>query len=247
MFRRRRQFRRAPFRRFRRARTHAVVANQVWQRANFFFSEVKTVPNVSDTSTNTVFQLVTGGVLGDQATTTGRALSNAIRRIEVGGVVLWGGARNVDDVTDFLVTAPEDNEIYLHTALYVDRMNQLGVVPASMNWMRSQVPISSVPSVAAEDWDFPMKMLWRRWSEIGITTQELGNVPEGSLAYLNGETLASQSPFIHLNKRLRIRVDDFQALCFSFSYCTGPAYAASVQHQYRHWLAGSVYYRTIFG
>jgi len=225
----RRSFRRSPpRRRFRGVRP--VTAPTRWEVCNFFFDS-------SDTLTDGVF--LTESVellkiqdhLGGVATTTSRGLSAVSRRIELGGIVfdygwnLEGPANEAD-----LVSSKWQHGIYLVT----DRLDENSQPIALPNWSLNAAPVATVPSGAANEDDFPLRIHWR---DADIWNQMAGLVSTP----VTNANIRSNHPTRTQSLRLRRYLDDHQGLYFQFfdQFVSDGADSLAIHK----WVWGTIYYR----
>jgi len=204
------------------------------------------VTNFSGVATNKYIILVTTANIGE-STGQGRALRGALKFVEIGGVVLDWGMED-KDVLDANTTYDAE-DLTLGAQILVDRIDSNGT-PTSVNasWNLSQTPVilptAGLPGSVSEDNDFPIRVMWRKWWKPKKWARTVLNDTEGVLYSPEGTYVKGNNGT--LNKRLRIKISDFQNLIFSFHCLTGPAYNRAESRDFDCWLQGCLYYRFIW-
>jgi len=212
-----------------------------WQRGNFNVLVVNVVEDASVPNLIVVPIAQIQDHVADGTVATGRALSEQVRFMEVGGVVFDWQSNIVD------VTQDDDEGIWIvqqQLLLVSDRLDEVGnPVALNTDWFSSTTPTTLAQSQAENDEDttFPTKVHWRHSR----------NLAGGKLPTLGVATSVSPAQVtIHAqgsaNLRLRLRLDDEHALAFHLTtdiantggVLTGAAVSTSV--------CGSIYYRTKF-
>jgi len=241
MFRARSRSRRSfsKFRSRRRAVTNFKVGRPArWQFANFSFRNFM-APDGSGSAQNIVTVVAQiDDRIGDTATDQGRALNNATRRLEIGGIVWHAGIDYVfTDPVDLQTTAVRE----CHLVWAFDRLNDLGQPAAILtDWSLSQTPVVAVGggSPVQNDFVFPDRVI-RRYSDVrSYRKQGLGlDAPP-----VQQETRRSRWSG---NLRLRQFLDDSHCLVFHQFVKNVTTVQDTVEDVY--WCNGTVYYRFVFG
>lgn len=218
-----------------------------WQMGNLFTTLNQNVPNTSDTTVNTAILLARTQNLGETTTGPGRAMAEMTRRVEIGGVVLSFGYFNPD--LD-LSLDPKVESAYMQYTLAVDRLDVSGAPAAMANvaWQRNTLPAlqvtAALPGTSEEDVDFPTRILWRQ-TQLEDGSRVNGTNSLAGLQFL--QNIGTRPMSSHLNKRLRLPLDDEHGLFFCFSSIKAADYAGGVAKIIRLWLTGSIYYRVVLG
>jgi len=218
-FRRRRSFRRRSRRSF--TRTRPTTETQRWESATF---DVVNTITTESTPVISLFELVkVFGHFGDPTDQIGTVLGNAVRFIEVGGVV-W-------DFHVVPLTSPEADVVAytkFHKSLVTLQVDA-GGTPALWDPFVTQPPIAVVSSDGDDDVAQPIRIHWRE-SEL-LPSGELNNVAFPPWNFQDRQRTHSL--------RLRRRIDDHQGLYFVIA--TDGGATASVTWTY--WIHGTLYYR----
>lgn len=251
-FRRSTSFRKRPFSRFRssnRGRLHTPVANRYWQRASFTLDGNAALDGPDNTATLT-FKLAGTRAIGDSVTEPGLAMDQALRSINIGGIVM---GRIIHPATrDYDAGAiPADNFTLCREHLVVDRLDDAGAA-AAINpvYHKSQFPIANASSAASspdattEEVEYPMKVLWSNVFRSNLTIYHVTDLPEATGVVLDNGAIRPNTGV--LNKRLKARIDDYHGLFYQCSFITLPSFTTSENHSYKVVISGWLYYRLGF-
>lgn len=224
---------RSPRRSFRRSRLRPPNAPQRWQACNFFFDSADTITAAAFLNESVELLKIQEHIAGTG--TAARSLEAASRRIELGGMVFNYGWNLIGAAND----APNVSDLWVHGIhLVIDRLDNTGAPSSLPDWIGNQAPVATLPSDAASDDEWPLRVLWR---DRHITGQMAGLV---STAATNAN-LATNHPTRTVNIRLRRYLDDFTGLYFQFyDLFTSSAGANLSVHK---WVWGTIYYRWVFG
>lgn len=242
---------RSPPRRFKRRSTlnwQKADKPRKWQAANMFGAFTLTVPNTSAITSNNA-TLIAGTKQMGNVSVTGQGFNTVemIRRIEIGGVVLSCGMIRTTLLQGDLNVGV--NMHYKQVTLCVDRLTAAGapVAAATVPWHLGQIPAvsGSFSDGSQEDVDFPTRVLFRR-TEPGMMWENFDET-DASLGIAFGDGSQVRPAAIHLNKRLRLPLDDEHGLFLCFSVLNPADYAGGVSVGYRCWFSGTIYYRVAFG
>lgn len=227
---------------FSRNRTHQPKRTGHWQRANLRIDSRNVVDEVG-ANVNTV--LVLGQIANHLATdgdTAGRAYTNQVKFLEIGGLVFDWQLQLSDLASDF--TTPPATDIWAidnQIILVSDRMDTGGFPAAiDVNWFSSTTPIPVAGATASddEDGDFPTRVHWRHARNIvggyGQFPDVTGNfTPSNTVVSLQGSA----------NLRLRLALDDEHVLAMHFASVLTDLGSTIVAAEVRLTLVGSMYYR----
>jgi len=217
------------------------MRTQRWQRAQFAL-EPELFVNAPLDGALTVIPLaqIQDHVFGG-TTQTNLVSGQLIRNMEIGGIVF--------DV-QFIVKPESDvTESPAWTAfaqciLYSDRLDEFSnPVALSTNWFTNTMPITLASAAADEDSDekFPTRVHYRRAVAL---SGSFWQAPSDA-----SNVLAQNPPAVRTqwskSLRLRLRLDDQQALCVAFSLTGGADYPVIVSPDLvvKMMFCGSLYYR----
>lgn len=188
-------------------------------------------------------------IAGSSEQRFGGVMQSMQRAVLVSGIVMDHGMDFLDleggapELSDGIVTA----RVSLATdRLYIDAVGS--PVPASLpvySPFQSNFPIavlgSSSPSVNSETDRHPTRVHWQRTTRIFSSPQRITNDAAGILYVPTGQRVTLQAPT--LNRRLRIRLDDFHALflCWHFITSAGNEVNSTIER----WARGTIYYRYV--
>lgn len=222
-----------------------------WEVCNIWDTREIVVPNTGDTTTGVLLTLarIPAGLWDSLTVGSLRGLANATRFLELGGIVLQWGYEFSDPTLD-LDVAPDDSATWLGTALMVDRANAGNPPGPTNNWLMmgatsAQPPFQPSVATAAEDTDLPTRILHRDTRRCDPNSWALIDPSEGALYAVNGQRVRGERTG-QMNKRLKLRLDDKQQLCWWWQFYTTVAYAMGVSVAYRVWMNGTLYYRARF-
>jgi len=210
---------------------------------------------VSDTPENVTtvsFRLASASSLGDANTNPGLALDQAVRSVNVGGIVLGRIIQPTSELYDGSNDHPEDTFLVAREHLYIDRNDGDGTQASDPNYGFSQFPMANASSLGLSpntdtiDPSYPMKILWTNVFRANMCVYQIQNLPEATGVVLDNGSIRPQ-PGGMLNKRLKVRLDDFHNLYYSISFISGPTYAPpATQAPFRICISGWLYYRLGF-
>jgi len=214
-----------------------------WQMATFNFEgEFATGPA---TSSLIVTQIaVIQGRFGESTTSQGRALNEAVRKLEIGGIVWTYG---IDDwrmqAADFPLAGGPYRADFDASWCY-DRCDGSGNPEAlSTNWFNSKTPVSlATAQVAADDNDelMPLRVI-RRFSGRRMYGYQGAGLDAPPITQQIGQLRW------HGNLRLRAALDDDHTLVFHSALQTGSFWPDAGLGRIGYWLRGQLYYRFILG
>lgn len=250
-FRRFRNFKR-PFGRSRfRSRMKEAKAPQKWEWSNFHTNTLEQMPAFGDTLVVRWTRLASTRALGDMTPGTGLAINEALRSMDIGGIVMDWDCRKVSDVSyegDGL-----EGRLFTFNALIVERLDTGGgpVSVATFDPFLNGVPVATVSAAGATpvsptgDQQKPLRILWQRRQCLEMNPRSLTNTNENTL-YFEDDThvvLPKQT----LNKKLRLRLDDTVGLFHVAAYKTAVNWVPGVViPQVNTWFGGTIYYRARF-
>lgn len=251
-FQRRAPFRKRSFSRFRssgRSGLKVPAANRVWQRASFTADANVSLDGADNTVTAT-FKLAGTRAIGDAGTPPGLAMDQALRSVNVGGIVFGRiihpttQAWSADDI-------PTDAFTICREHLVLDRLDDGGAAVAiNPAYQRSQFPIANAstaadsPAPETEEVDYPMKVLWSNVFRSNLCVYHVTDLPEGDGAVLDNGAIRPNLGV--LNKRLKVRIDDYHGLFYQCSFITLPSFSSTANHGYKIAISGWLYYRLGF-
>jgi len=206
-----------------------------WQFANFNIEHSFTLDETSATSefiatfmaSPSNFTLFTGS--------TDLAVKEALRRIEVGGVV-WNEGWSVPTVTATGGLA----EPHLLRCQTLWTMNWLDEnefpISSAFDWSSNGQPITT-PLVTNEEVDEPIRVLDRWTSQILVGDRDVN--ASGTV----GGYIQTSNPVRGRSLRLRAPIDGKRALLLTSFIDPGPSFIAGETVVVDHWVIGSMYYR----
>lgn len=224
---RRRRFNRQVSRR--RGGVRPSVRPQKWEAANFFGLVPFTVdPSVLLGSTVMVELIKAMDHIGDNANAQGQALSQIVRKIDIGGIVFDIDVRSEEPFLE----DPVGPEYYYVTEWLctcdLDSASNPVTIP---DYLQTQKPvqIANVNSLLNEDTDFPQRTHWRRSYSSEFPTQ----FPS-----------PGDAPHIRTTKSLRLKrsLDDTQGLFIGATV----GFPGITQADFSLHVAGTLYYRVRF-
>lgn len=252
--------RRFPARRRFRSTTRKVARGQTWEKATIFISRLSEFGVGGNALNLAYFPLIS--IANSFGTTTsasteqriGTMLTQVYRSAEVGGIVYDWGFQFLPNAGVNADLLPADFADCV-TGLMVDRQYSIdqngGPLPASISsWdpFTPQFPFAtlqnSTPIVNNDAVNSPEKILLQKSWRVHCGVQPIVNVLEGELVYPLEQPVNLKKYGGTVNKRLRLRLSDEQALYLFICHKTGPAFAAgSLFRDYQFWVRGTLYYR----
>jgi len=234
------------FNRFRRAGLRIPKEPARWEVCNLNFAAGTFTDAATPTFTGVVAMAMIYDRFGDQANGQGRALSNAVRSLEIGGVVLsW---RIFMETSTFSEPFPvflgsSVNQVDHRVLICSDRISNAGTPNSVPNWFAAGTPLASVsattPTALSEDTQYPLRIhhQWHRgYNDETYAAESIsGSYPQTHFT----EQLRGSC-----NLRLRLRLQDDHGLFFHFatqrldSSEPAPAFTA-----YACNVVGTMYYR----
>jgi len=220
-----------------------------WEVCNLAFTNGTFVDAAQNTFTGVVRLAGVYDGLGDVATAQGRAITNAVRWLEIGGLVLhWKislGA-NQYDTAPF----PDDyvNRLTHRVLICSDQIDNAGNPNSIPDWFVPGTPLASVstttPTANSEDVEYPTRIhhQWARFYNLAAVrlsvAEELSPLPQvQEVTSLQGSK----------SLRLRLRLDDRQGLFLHFAtriLDASTAAPAGIAHELE--VVGTMYYRFRF-
>lgn len=261
MYRRRftRRFRGRTSLRF-RPRTRVVTPPRKWEVGLIAADDTTAVDNSSDARTAVYTHIASIGMsLGNEtgSSDTGRVgttIASMQRYIEIGGLVFdWDVSQS--GLIDGGAPLADDGIFWCTTQLLTDNLAEdsgTGLTfPASLPSYdpdRTTFPMAilsgSSPAPEQRQVRLPTRIHWSKTRSFYATGMPVVNVGEGELTTPWGQRVTSQPATV--NRRLRVRLDDQQALFFAwfFRTNTSPDFASNAG-LVRRWLRGQIYYRYV--
>lgn len=206
-----------------------------WQMGNFNLIQEILVNSGSTSLGEFSAQLVaTPSNFTTNSTGLERQLTQAIRRIEVGGIV-W--TQRWDPIQTTL-TASALN-LTVQQLWTINVLDATGfAVGIDYPWGQNSQPVSNVPSTEVENTDEPIRILDRTcgWNWAYTQTVPAGNIVTG------GFRTSQRSRSL----RLKVPILDNQALCYTVHiHNNGLAYTGAEQVLIRGHCVGTIYYRYV--
>lgn len=249
----RRSFRRSPQRRVPRRRSFGPrlrVPREPfrWEVCNVVFSTQTVVDDEETVFTSVVAMGQIHDHFGDETTGQGRALNEAMRFLEIGGIVFSYNLNLVQagTVQDASSGAWSDN-LFDHRVLIVsDRLDQIGSPTAIPNWFVPQTPLvgvsTTIPIGDTFDTEYPTRIHWQDRKQLAPSS-----------ALVNGQS-TPVTPVLQTvsnaggraNLRLRLRLQDDQGLFFHFATRISDPVALTQQYIWKCDVIGTMYYRFRF-
>lgn len=231
---------------FRRSGLRYAREPSRWEVCNLVFQNGSFVTASANTFTGVVAMAMVFDRLGDQADGQGRAITNAVRALEIGGVVLsWRIFMESSPIANFNAqgTGPSVNQFDHRVLICSDRVDNAGNPNSVPDWFAPGIPLTSVstttPAANADDIEFPLRIhhQWHRGHNNETYTSESvsGGFPQTQFT----EQLRGSC-----NLRLRLRLQDDTGLFFHFATrildaeVAAPAGWAFAVH-----VVGTMYYR----
>jgi len=226
-----------------RSRLHTPVRTQRWSRGQFALQPELSVDSPLDAGLTVIpLAQITNHLFGGSNTAAQFGGNQIVRNLEIGGIVF--------DVQ--FIFKPESDiansnnyDAYAQCIIYSDRLDNVGNPTAlSTNWMTNTLPVTLSSAAVAEDADdeFPTRVHYRRAVAFNqavfqrVVTSGDSSWPTNPVAV---RTQWSKS------LRLRLRLNDEQALCVAFSLTAGDSYPTLAPEALiaRMMFVGSIYYR----
>lgn len=241
-FRRSVPFRRRSFKRRSRSLQTPHMPRK-WERGNFYLPVEHDHSNDLDLLTVIPIAQVINIADGD-STATGRSLSQAVRHLEVGGVV-YNAFFQRDNESGFEPPAQGDNgSILCRLLLCSDRLDSSQPPqPAALttNWFTNTQPVTGLAELQDEQAQFPTQIHHQHARILDFGDFDLlsvaGSVPRGTVVE---QTRATG------NVRLRLRLSDQEVLAWHIaSHIQSPEGALGLS--WRCVITGTIFYRYVFG
>lgn len=241
-FRRSASTRRRPFNRT--SRLQMPHRPRKWERGNFYvkIDHEHAVGTGQDLLTILPIAYV-GAIVDNQATDAGRALAQAVRCIEVGGLV-YNFLVTPVNFSGFTPPAQGDSG-YVDTRILLvsDRLDS-GTPPApvclSTNWFTNTQPIASVNESQDEQQTFPTQIHQQDFRRTNFTSLQLADVAGD---YPGTQTVEQQRGA--KNVRLRLRLQDDEVLVFHVASIV-PLGEDVLNMAVNITLVGTIFYRFVF-
>lgn len=221
-----------------------------WERGNFFIQDEHRYTDPLDPRTSlSVFVLgQTDRIADHQGTEIGRSLAEAVRYLEIGGIV-WNTSVTFQRESGFTAPEPGDSGVIdARVLLCSDRLD--GTQPASpaattCNWFTNTQPITTIHETQDEQQAFPTQIhhqdFWR------INSAAYNGRPDG----LDITGLATSPTVEHASrshsKRFRVRLDDQSAFVVHFASQILTLAEAELDLAVSFRIMGTIYYRFVFG
>jgi len=242
------------FRRF-APRMQTVHRPIKWERGNFHLTVVHSHQD-PDRLLNTVVPIAQVQNLGDVLTSQGRALNQAARNVQVGGVKFtiaqWmvdsGPGEVATDHVGGLVGTVSTKVLLVSDALVTDSVAGTQAPQAiQSNFFTNTLPIASTAEVQDTEGLYPRRIHWQNFKSYNLWP---GNIwTEGSEPPTNVPYAQQQVQMVNThsgaNLRLRLRLEDDEVLSF---FCTSfldvNSFAAEPDIAFR--ITGTIWYRFQF-
>lgn len=210
-----------------------------WQMGNFNLSHSFTLDEGSATSEFLATFVASPMNFMPQSSVSDFTLNEALRRIEVGGVV-WNEGWSVPTVTATGGLA----EPHLLRLQSLWTMNWLDedqfAIGIGYDWSGNSQPVSNVGQADKENNDEPIRILDRWTHQILVGDRDVNAT--GTV----GGYIQTSNPVRGRSLRLRAPIDDKRALLFTSFVDPGPSFAAGETVVVDHWCIGTIYYRYRF-
>lgn len=167
------------------------------------------------------------------ASAVNRTIDEAVRRVEVGGIVFNHGV----DLVQIDQAAPGQQAVLFQQLLTVNHLDT-GQAPIGIDfpWSSNQQPVSFTGTTTTENTDEPVRILYRSAGTIATTDFD--------------STAGAQVPVFHFqrskNMRLKLPVGAQQAICWTSHMNYISAGGATDIVAVRVWICGTIYYRYRF-
>jgi len=225
-----------------RSRLRTPTRNQRWSRAQFALEPELSVDSPLDAGLTVVpLAQIANHLLGGTTTSSRLSSNQLMRHLEIGGIVfdlqfLVKPESNVVESPDWAACA--------QCILYSDRLDDASnPVALSTNWFTNTLPITLSSATEAQDEDdiFPTRVHFRRACALSSSFWIPSTSSPGGLAQNPVAVRTQWSQSI----RLRLRLDDAQALCVAFALTAFADYPtlANPELRVKMLFVGSLYYR----
>lgn len=215
-----------------------------WERGNFYvLVDHEHAEGTEDLLTILPIAYV-GAIVDNQATDTGRALAQAVRCIEVGGLV-YNFCITPQNFSGFVPPAQGDAGFLDARILLVSDRLDSGTPPAPVclttNWFTNTQPIASVNEGQDEQQTFPTQIHQQDFRRINYTSMQLADVAGD---YPGTQTVEQQRGA--KNVRLRLRLQDDEVLAFHLASRTRSGSETLLNLGLNITLVGTIFYRFVF-
>lgn len=216
-----------------------------WEVGQFHFRIQNVVNEVAPLGTTVVSLAQIADHFGDLATAQGTALNDAMRFLEIGGIVFGYRIRRNWERSAAApnpgVTQQEQTDSVDYKLLVVsDRLNDDGQPSTIPNWFNTTPPIINVASTTATDRDtrYPLRIHWQAYhgSENSTALGDPANAIGPSSYFLDSRSGRA-------NLRLRLRLQDDVGLFFHFAQVVNDPSTAEFENDALVTISGTLYYR----
>lgn len=188
-----------------------------WEVAHFYMGNIV---NITDIGTPNATSVVAFGQIQDHfgvaGTPQGRTLDNAVRFLEVGGIVFRYEivASYSGPVVPQSIRSEFTNRVEWRLLLCSDRLDEVGQPVSIPNWFNNTPPIIAASATAAEDLDdqYPTRIHWQNFHGTSWSNRQ-GTSDGGG----NPSTVHVDNRRGGANLRLRLRLDDEHGLFWHFA------------------------------
>lgn len=239
------RFGRRPPRRF-GPRLHVPTEPRRWEVCNVVFTTQTVVDPGESTFTSVVALAQIADHFGDADTEQGRALNNAARFLEVGGIVF---SYRLNLSTAAVVQNQGSGAFALNRfdhriLLCSDRLSAGGAPNSIPNWFTAGTPLVAVTGLtpANEDVEYPTRIHWQDRLQHNPNFSLVNSVGAAANPILQNVTNCGRSA----NLRLRLRLTDTQGLFFHFATRLSDGTSTEVPWVWNCDVIGTMYYRVRF-
>lgn len=217
-----------------------------WEVGQFYLANIT---NITDAGNNPNVIVTSLAQITDHFgvtnTSQGITLDNAVRFLEIGGIVfryeIIAGASIPGAIPDN--TNEFTNRVDWRVLLVSDRLDALGQPTSIPNWFNTTAPVIAAASASGEDIDdnYPTRIHWQNYHGTTWSNRE-GN----GTGALNSQTIHVDNRRGGANLRLRLRLDDQTGLFWHFAQAHTSSDGTENVFTGQLRITGTIYYRWRF-